>query len=91
MIFSPKVMLVYFVSISNCQGVVRHISDNKKIVVYKLFISYTVYKFYLMSNIDFPCNLLCKTLIKEIIMFLQSHKKRKYCNKAFHFLSLFED
>lgn len=44
-----------------------------------------------MSNIDFPCNLLCKTLIKEIIMFLQSHKKRKYCNKAFHFLSLFED
>ena len=44
-----------------------------------------------MSNIDFPCNLLCKTLIKEIIMFLQSHKKRKYCNKAFYFLSLFED
>lgn len=44
-----------------------------------------------MSNIDFPCNLLCKTLIKEIIMFLHSHKKRKYCNKAFHFLSLFED
>ena len=43
MIFSPKVMLVHFVSISNGQGVVRHISDNKKIVVYKLFISYTVY------------------------------------------------
>lgn len=43
-----------------------------------------------MSNIDLPCNLLCKTLITEI-MFLQSHKKRKYCNKALHFLSLFED